>query len=73
MINEGKNVRITGLLFIPGTVPPIVSCFLWGPSLLSPDYLSLMAAQRSRILGAALTALCMGYACAGIGISLYKE
>ena len=71
MSNPRTNARITGFLFILGTVPPIASCLLWGQSLSSPDYLSLMAAQRNHILAVALFALFMGYACAGIGISLY--
>jgi len=40
MINSRTNARITGLLFILGTVPPIVGGLLWGPFVSSPDYLS---------------------------------
>jgi hypothetical protein len=43
----------------------------WGRSLASPGYLTEMAAHSAEILGIALAALCMGLACAGIGLSLY--
>ena len=65
------NARITGVLFILGTVPVIVAMLLWGESLSSPDYLSSMAANRVPILLFALSVVIMGLACAGIGISLY--
>ena len=71
MINSRTNARITGVLFILGTVPPIVAMVLWGQSISSSDYLSLMAANDNRILLYALGVMFMGFACAGIGISLY--
>lgn len=71
MINSKTNARITGVLFILGTVPILVALALWGQPLLSPDYLSLMAANSGQILLFTLTILVMGFACAGIGISLY--
>ena len=71
MTNARINARITGVLFILGTVPPIIAAMLWGPIVASPDYLSIMAAHSSQILLLALSAMFMGFACAGIGISMY--
>jgi hypothetical protein len=71
-MNSSKtNARITGVLFILGTVPIIAAMLLWGQSLSSPDYLSSMATNRVHILLYALAVMFMGLACAGIGISLY--
>jgi hypothetical protein len=71
-MNSSKaNARITGVLFILGTVPILVAMTLWGQSVSSPDYLSSMAANRVHILLYALAVVFMGLACAGIGISLY--
>ena len=65
------NARITGILFILGTVPVMVAMGLWGQSVSSPDWLSLMAAHRNDVLLYALSIIVMGLACAGIGISMY--
>jgi len=71
-INHSRNsARITGVLFILGTVPVMVAMGLWGQSVSSPDYLSLMAAHSNDVLLLALTIIFMGLACAGIGISMY--
>ncbi|MFH2115307.1 MAG: DUF4386 domain-containing protein [Spirochaetota bacterium] len=71
MTNARINARITGILFILGTVPPIVATMLWGPLVYSPDFLSLMAVDSTGILFLALSVMFMGFACAGIGISMY--
>ena len=71
MIDAKANARITGFLFILGSLPPIVAAMLWGPIVSSPDYLSAMAAHSSQILLLALSVMFMGFACAGIGISMY--
>jgi hypothetical protein len=72
MINSKTNARITGVLFILGTVPPMVAGVLWGRFVSSPDYLSSMAAHSVQVLLLALfDILFLGIACAGIGISLY--
>jgi hypothetical protein len=52
-------------------VPILLALALWGQPLMSPDYLSSMAANRGPILMFSLTVMVMGLACAGIGISLY--
>jgi hypothetical protein len=49
----------------------MVAMALWGQSVSSPDYLSLMAAHRYEVLLLALSTIFMGLACAGIGISMY--
>lgn len=69
--NSRKNARITGTLFILGTVPVIAAMALWGQSVSSPDYLFLMAAHSNDVLLLALSVIVMGLACAGIGISMY--
>lgn len=69
--NSRKSARITGILFILGTVPVMVAMALWGQSVSSPDYLSLMAAHSSDVLLYALSIIVMGLACAGVGISMY--
>lgn len=71
MINSKTNARITGILFILGTVPIIIAMVLWGQPLSSPDYLSSIAANSDQMLLFALAIMFMGLACAGIGISLY--
>ena len=71
MITSRTSARITGVLFILGTMPPMLATVFWGRSLASPRYLTKMAAHSVGILGIALFALCMGLACAGIGLSLY--
>jgi len=71
MRNLRTNARITGILFILGTVPVMVAMGLWGQSVSSPDYLSLMAAHSNDVLLLALSVMVMGLACAGIGISMY--
>ena len=72
MIDSKANARITGVLFILGTVPPMAAGLLWAPFVSSPDYLSGMAAHSVQILCLALfDLLFLGLACAGIGISLY--
>jgi hypothetical protein len=71
MSNTKSNARITGILFILGTVPVMVAMGLWGQSISSPDYLSLMAQNRNDVLLFALSVIVMGLACAGIGISMY--
>jgi hypothetical protein len=71
MSNSRNNARITGVLFILGTVPVMVAMSLWGQSVSSPDYLSLMAVHSNDVLLYALSIIVMGLACAGIGISMY--
>jgi hypothetical protein len=70
--NSRKSARITGILFILGTVPVMVAMALWGQSVSSPDYLSLMAVHSNEVLLFALSGMFMGLACAGIGISMYS-
>jgi hypothetical protein len=71
MIHSKRHARITGVLFILGTVPMLVAMGLWGQPLSSPDYLSSIAAHGAPVLLFAFTIMVMGLASAGIGISLY--
>lgn len=66
-----KSARITGILFILGTVPVMVAMGLWGGSVSAPDYLTRMAAHANDVRLYALCCMLMGLACAGIGISMY--
>jgi hypothetical protein len=49
----------------------MVAMGLWGQSVSSQNYLSLMAANNNDVLLFALSVILMGLACAGIGISMY--
>jgi hypothetical protein len=71
MEDSKTNARITGVLFIMGTVPMIAALLLFGQHLSSPDILSAVAANRAQTLLVAFALIIMGTACAGIGISLY--
>lgn len=73
MITSKTSARITGLLFILGTVPMITAMLLCGQHLSSPDILSAVAAHRFSTLVVAFALIVMGTACAGIGISLYPS
>jgi hypothetical protein len=71
MIDSKTNARITGVLFILGTVPAIAVTALWGSLISSAEYLSLMAANAVYMLLTALVVMFMGFVCAGIGVTLY--
>lgn len=71
MVNSKKYGRITGVLFILGTIPIITAMLLFGQHLSSPDILSAVAANQLSTLIIALAIIVMGVACGGIGISLY--
>jgi hypothetical protein len=61
---------VTGILFIAATVAGILSLFAQ-PFLSAPDYLTKISANEPIVLGAAFLVFIMGWACAGIGISMY--
>jgi len=71
MINSKTNARIAGVLLILGTVPILFAMALWGKPLMSPDYLSAMAAHPDQVRLFVITILVMGFSCAGIGVALY--
>jgi hypothetical protein len=61
---------VTGILFIAATAPGILVLLL--PQVLdSPDYLSKIAANEPAVFARALLGFIMGWAGAGIGISMY--
>jgi len=71
MIHSRANARTAGILLILGTVPIILALAAWGRPLVSPDYLSLLAANELSTYLFIFTILVMGMACAGVGIALY--
>jgi hypothetical protein len=61
---------VTGILFIAATAPGILSLLL--PQVLEgPEYLSKIAANEPAVFARALLVFIMGWAGAGIGISMY--
>ena len=72
MSRSKTNARITGGLFILGTMTGIASVVLPGQLVYSPDYLSVLAIHPGEILLAALLVMGMGFSGAGIGLSLYS-
>lgn len=66
-----KTATIVGVLFIIGTVVPIIGLSLASPIVNSPDYLAGMFANETQVLVGAFTEFIMAVACAGIGIALY--
>jgi len=61
---------VTGILFIAATVAGCLSLFAQ-PVLDAPDYLTRIAVNEPRVLAGASLLLIMGWAGAGIGISMY--
>jgi hypothetical protein len=61
---------VTGILFIVGTAAGILA-LLGRPILEAPDYLAKISANQPAAIVSALLVLVMGWACAGIGISMY--
>jgi hypothetical protein len=61
---------VTGILFIVATAPGILSLSAQ-PVLNAPDYLTRIAANEPKVLAAAFLVFIMGWAGAGIGISMY--
>ncbi len=61
---------VTGILFIVATAAGIPSLFALAP-ISAPDYLAGIAANEPKVLLGALMVFIMGWAGAGIGISMY--
>ncbi len=61
---------VTGILFIVATAAGFPSLFALAP-VNAPDYLTGIAANEPRVIAGALLVFIMGWACAGIGISMY--
>ena len=61
---------VTGILFIAATVAGTLSMFA-RPILDAPDYLSRISANEPTVLAGAFLVFIMGWAGAGIGISMY--
>jgi len=61
---------VTGILFILATVAGVLSLFAQ-PILNAPDYLARISVNEPTVLAGALLIFIMGWAGAGIGISMY--
>ena len=61
---------VTGILFIVATAAGTLACFAQ-PILGAPDYLTQISANEPTVLAGALLVFIMGWAGAGIGISMY--
>jgi hypothetical protein len=61
---------VTGILFIVATAAGILSLFAQ-PFLSAPDYLGQISANEPTVLASAFLVFIMGWAGAGIGISMY--
>jgi hypothetical protein len=61
---------VTGILFIGATAAGILSLFAL-PFTNAPDYLTRISANEPKVLAGAFLILIMGWAGAGIGISMY--
>jgi hypothetical protein len=62
---------VTGILFIVATAAGILGLALSQPILAAPDYLTKISANEPIVRAAALLVFIMGWAGAGIGISMY--
>jgi hypothetical protein len=62
---------VTGILFIAATAAGILALSLAQPILSAPDYLTKISANEPTVLAAAFLLFIMGWAGAGIGISMY--
>jgi hypothetical protein len=62
---------VTGLLFIAATAAGVLSMVLSQPVLSAPDYLSRISSNEPKVLAGAFLVFIMGWAGAGIGISMY--
>jgi hypothetical protein len=71
MYTDRKIAIIAGVLFITATVAGILSSVFTGPILGTPDYLIKISANENQVIIGALFTLVMGFAGAGIAISLY--
>jgi hypothetical protein len=71
MYTDRKIAIIAGVLFITATVAGILSSVFTGPILGNPDYLIKISTNENQVIIGALFTLVMGFAGAGIAISLY--
>jgi hypothetical protein len=62
---------VTGILFLAATAAGILALSLTQPILGAPDYLTKISANEPRVIAGAFLLFIMGWAGAGIGISMY--
>ncbi len=66
-----KTAVLVGVLFIIGTLAGILSVVVTGPVLKDSDYLTIVAANETRIVIGSLLVLIMGFALAMVPVILY--
>jgi len=66
-----RNAIIVGVLFIIGTVSGILSVFITGPILDDPNYLSLIATNKTQLAVGAVCVLTMGLSLAMVPVVIF--
>jgi hypothetical protein len=66
-----RNAAIVGVLFILGTVPPLLSLPLALNTVSAPDHLIAISTNEGQMVIFTAVKFIMGMACAGIGLALY--
>jgi len=66
-----KTAAIVGVLFILGTVPPLLSLPLALNTVNAPDHLTAISTNEGQMVIFTAIKFFMGIACAGIGLALY--
>jgi len=65
------NAAVVGVLFILGTVPPLLSAPLGLNTVNAPDHLTAISTHEGQMIIFTAAKFFMGMACAGIGLALY--
>jgi hypothetical protein len=68
---DRKTAAVVGVLFILGTVPPLLSLPLGLNTVNAPDHLTAISTNGSQMILFTAIKFFMGVACAGIGLALY--
>jgi hypothetical protein len=68
---DRKTAAVVGVLFILGTVPPLLSLPLALNTVSAPDHLTAIATNEGQMIIFTAVKFIMGVACAGIGLALY--
>jgi hypothetical protein len=68
---DRKTAAVVGVLFILGTVPPLLSLPLALNTVSAPDHLTAIATNEGQMIIFTAIKFLMSVACAGIGLALY--
>src|SRR5512136_1927065 len=68
---DRKTAVVVGVLFILGTVPPLLSLPLMQNTVSAPDHLTAISTNAGQMILFTASKFFMGIACAGIGLALY--